>query len=104
MTDNKADHSTILKWQFESQDVWINTNAGKHLLGTGVAARYLAELCFIITHQEVNAILSSVFNLGDLFANTTVDDVFRGYTMTLHQLEFRLRYKETKTINKFSIL
>lgn len=69
----------------------------KNLLGIGVAARNLAQLWFIITHQEVNAIFSSIFNLGNLFANTTVDDIFRGNTMALHQFQFRLNYKDTQT-------
>lgn len=65
----------------------------KDLLGIGVAARNLAELRFIIAHQEVDAVLSSVFNLGHLFANAAVDDVFRGNTMTLHELQLRLKYR-----------
>lgn len=62
-----------------------------------MAARNLAQLRFIITHQEVNAVLSSVFDVGHLFANTAVDDVFRGNTMALYQLKLRLKYTEIKT-------
>lgn len=36
----------------------------QHLLGVGVAAGNLAQLHFVITHQEVNAILSSILHLG----------------------------------------
>lgn len=36
----------------------------QHILGTGVAAGNLAQLHFIITHQQVNAILGSIFELG----------------------------------------
>lgn len=36
----------------------------QHILGVGVAAGNLAQLHFVITHQEVDAILSSILYLG----------------------------------------
>lgn len=54
-------------------------------------ASNLAELCFVIAHQEVNAALRSIFNVRHLFTDAAVDNVLRRYAMTLQQLELRLK-------------
>ena len=66
-----------------------------------MASRNLAQLCFIVTHKEVDAILSSIFDLGDLFANTAVDDIFGGNAMALDQLKLRLNYIRDKDRTAF---
>lgn len=51
----------------------------------------LTELCFIVAHQEVNAVLCSIFNVRHLFTDAAVDNVLRRNAMTLEQLELRLK-------------
>lgn len=76
----------------KSQHHWCG-NKSENLLGFGMGARNLAELCFIIAHQEVDAVLCSVFNVRHLFTDAAVDNVLRGNTMALDQLKLRLKDK-----------
>lgn len=68
-----------------------------------MGASNLAELCFIIAHQDVNAVLCSVFNVRHLFADAAVDNVLRRNAMALEEVELRLKDKckteETVKIN-----
>lgn len=75
------------------------TGVAENLLGSGMGASNLAELCFIIAHQEVNAVLCSIFNVRHLFADATVDDVLRRNAMTVEELELRLKDKCKKEEN-----
>lgn len=79
----------VMTWKQLSRGLIVH----QHVLGIGVAARNLTQLCFVITHQDVNAVLGSILDVGHLFANTTVDDVFRRNTKALYQLQLRLKHR-----------
>lgn len=78
-------------------------NESENVLGFRMVAGNLAQLCFIIAHQEVNAVLCSVFNVRHLFTDAAVDNVLRRNPMTVEQLELRLndicKTEETVIIN-----
>lgn len=71
-----------------------NEDQCQNILGIGVAAGNLAQLHFIITHQQVNAALSSIFHMGQLFRNTTENDVFCGNAPALYQLKLSLKHRQ----------
>ena len=62
-----------------------------HLPGFGVRTGYLAEFRLAVAHQEVDAILGCVFDVGQLFANSREDDVVGGHAVVQHQTDFSLR-------------
>lgn len=68
-----------------------------------MGAGNLAQLCFIVAHQEVNAVLGSIFNVRHLLTDAAVDNVLRRNAMTLEQLQLRLKdtckTEETVVIN-----
>lgn len=48
----------------------------QHVLDVRVAAGNLAQLHFVVAHQEVDAVLGSILHLGQLFRNAAENDVF----------------------------
>lgn len=86
----KFKKTAVIDIKFERH--WCG-HESENSLGSGMGARNLAELCFIIAHQEVDAILCSVFNVRHLFADAAVDNVLRGNTMALDQFKLRLKDK-----------